>query len=188
MVKDNKNQTSQNKKTTKILVTAIVIGLLVCVAIPTAVYMHFSTTPDTTDTSSSVKKSSTKSTEVDSSNNQSDMTESMMTDSTTGMDMTTDTEEEELGLEEIDGSSSADMSMDNTMMSQSTAETEEQAMVSSESQENSQADDGEQTYTVQAQDNLYRIALNHGMTQQELMDLNGLTSSEVSVGQVLRVK
>lgn len=44
------------------------------------------------------------------------------------------------------------------------------------------------TYTVKQGDNLYRIAVNHGMTQQELMDLNGLTEPAVSVGQVLKVK
>ena len=46
---------------------------------------------------------------------------------------------------------------------------------------------GTSTYTVQAGDNLYRIAVNHNMTQQELMNLNGLTEPVVSVGQVLKV-
>lgn len=44
------------------------------------------------------------------------------------------------------------------------------------------------TYTVQPQDNLYRIALNHGMTTEELMQLNGLTGTTIQVGQVLKVK
>src|SRR5690625_1600974 len=48
--------------------------------------------------------------------------------------------------------------------------------------------DGGSTYTVQAGDNMYRIALNHGMTTQELMDLNNLTEETVYVGQVLRVE
>lgn len=47
---------------------------------------------------------------------------------------------------------------------------------------------GTKTYTVKQGDNLYRIAVNHGMTQQELMNLNGLTQPVVSVGQVLQVK
>ncbi|SFH73789.1 LysM peptidoglycan-binding domain-containing protein [Pisciglobus halotolerans] len=44
------------------------------------------------------------------------------------------------------------------------------------------------TYTVKAGDNLYRIALNHNMTTDELKALNGLSSDNVSVGTVLTVK
>ncbi|MEG0442897.1 MAG: LysM peptidoglycan-binding domain-containing protein [Carnobacterium sp.] len=43
------------------------------------------------------------------------------------------------------------------------------------------------TYTVKAGDNLYRIALNHGMTTEELKALNGISGDEVSVGTVLKV-
>ena len=35
---------------------------------------------------------------------------------------------------------------------------------------------------------MYRIALNHGMTTEELMALNNLSSETVYVGQVLKVK
>lgn len=44
------------------------------------------------------------------------------------------------------------------------------------------------TYTVQPGDNLYRIALNHGMSLEELKSLNGLSSDTVAVGTVLRVR
>ena len=43
-------------------------------------------------------------------------------------------------------------------------------------------------YTVQAGDNMYRIALNHGMTTQELMSLNNLSDESVYIGQVLIVE
>lgn len=43
-------------------------------------------------------------------------------------------------------------------------------------------------YTVKAGDNMYRIALNHGMSTEELMQLNGLTVETVYVGQELRVE
>jgi LysM repeat protein len=44
----------------------------------------------------------------------------------------------------------------------------------------------EQTYVVQSGDNLYRIALQFGITYQELAEYNGLTNPDVlDVGQVL---
>ncbi|MCZ0717656.1 LysM peptidoglycan-binding domain-containing protein [Aerococcus kribbianus] len=54
-----------------------------------------------------------------------------------------------------------------------------------ESQAESQASG---TYTVQPGDNLYRIAVNHGMTLDELLELNGLSSSSsIGPGTVLQV-
>lgn len=44
------------------------------------------------------------------------------------------------------------------------------------------------TYTIQAGDNLYRIALNHGMTLDELMEANNLTSDVAIIGVTLKVK
>ena len=43
-------------------------------------------------------------------------------------------------------------------------------------------------YTVQAGDNLYRIALNHGMDLEELMEVNNLTSEMAQIGMTLKVK
>lgn len=45
-----------------------------------------------------------------------------------------------------------------------------------------------ETYVVKAGDNMYRIALNHGMTTEELMKLNGLSDESVYVGQKLNVQ
>lgn len=47
---------------------------------------------------------------------------------------------------------------------------------------------GAEYYIVQAGDNMYRIALNHGMRTEELMALNNLSEETVYVGQELRVK
>jgi LysM repeat protein len=50
------------------------------------------------------------------------------------------------------------------------------------------AETGDATYyTVEAGDNMYRIALNHGMSTEELMQLNGIQDETVYVGQELRV-
>lgn len=43
------------------------------------------------------------------------------------------------------------------------------------------------TYTVKSGDNLYRIAVNNGMTLDQIKQLNGLSSDTVSVGQVLKI-
>lgn len=44
------------------------------------------------------------------------------------------------------------------------------------------------TYVVQPGDNLFRISQAHGLTVEELQELNGLTSTYISVGQTLRVR
>jgi murein DD-endopeptidase MepM/ murein hydrolase activator NlpD len=44
------------------------------------------------------------------------------------------------------------------------------------------------TYTVKKGDNLYRIGVNNGVTVQQLMELNGLETIDISVGQVLKIK
>lgn len=43
-------------------------------------------------------------------------------------------------------------------------------------------------YNVKSGDNMYRIALNHGMTTEELMQLNNIQDETVQVGQELRVE
>lgn len=48
--------------------------------------------------------------------------------------------------------------------------------------------DNYQTYIVKTGDNLYKIANAYGMSVDELIELNNLTSTVLSVGQVLKVK
>ncbi|SDG52035.1 LysM repeat-containing protein, partial [Facklamia miroungae] len=43
------------------------------------------------------------------------------------------------------------------------------------------------TYTVKAGDGVYRIAMNHGMTMEDLKQLNGLTSNLIHPGDILKV-
>lgn len=69
---------------------------------------------------------------------------------------------------------------------QSTPEVIEEAPIEETPEVETPAETGN-TYTVQAGDNLYRIALNHGMTTEELKALNGISGDEVSVGTVLKV-
>ncbi len=57
-----------------------------------------------------------------------------------------------------------------------------------EEPESSTPASGGSTYVVQPGDNMYRIALNHGMSTQELMALNNLSDETVYVGQELLVE
>lgn len=67
------------------------------------------------------------------------------------------------------------------------AQSDSQASGSDSTTESSNSD-AVGTYTVNAGDNLYRIAVNHGMTLSELLELNGLSeNSEIGPGMVLRV-
>ena len=50
------------------------------------------------------------------------------------------------------------------------------------------SEDYTNTYVVQAGDNLYRIALNHGMDLEVLKSINGITADSIEVGTVLKVK
>ncbi|WP_056968966.1 LysM peptidoglycan-binding domain-containing protein [Lacticaseibacillus thailandensis] len=64
-----------------------------------------------------------------------------------------------------------------------------QSSSSSASSSSSSSSSAAGTYTVQAGDNLYRIATNHGMTLSQIQALNGMGSStSVTPGQVLKVK
>ena len=68
------------------------------------------------------------------------------------------------------------------------AEEPEEPVVEPEPESESEVvEDTTNTYTVQAGDNLYRIALNHNMTTDELKSLNGISGDSVSVGTVLKV-
>jgi len=104
----------------------------------------------------------------------------------------------------VEGSTSSSTKETSTSTKETTSETEKESSSSEvqqaqqpEQQNQQQAQEQQQaqqpeaggSYTVQAGDNLYRIALNHGMTTQELANLNGITpDTTLSVGQVLRTK
>ena len=61
--------------------------------------------------------------------------------------------------------------------------------VSSSSSASSSSSSTSGSYTVKSGDNLYRIAVNHGMTLTEIQALNGMGSStSVTPGQTLKVK
>lgn len=159
----------RNSSKNSMYITIIVVVLILVFTIPTAAYVYLShrdnlNQPQTTETSKveSVKRSSSSKKASDESSSEQDST----TD-TTEATVTTETSSD------VYGSTSTSMSTTQSTTASSTTTS-------------SSAATG--TYTVKASDNLYRIALNHGMTQQELMQMNGLTSPTVSVGQVLKVK
>ena len=70
-----------------------------------------------------------------------------------------------------------------------TSQQEEQTSASAQPSEQASASTAGSSYTVQAGDNLYRIAVNHGMTLDELLQMNGMSAgSSIAPGTVLKVK
>lgn len=83
-------------------------------------------------------------------------------------------------------SSSSSTASRSTSSSSSQASSSSSAASSSSS---STSDDANGSYTVKAGDNLYRIAVNHGMTLSEIQALNGMGSSiAITPGQSIKVK
>lgn len=68
------------------------------------------------------------------------------------------------------------------------AEEARQREAAEQNQNTNEIPEGVKTHVVQPKDNLYRIALNNGMTTEELMELNGLKDTTIQVGQVLRLE
>ena len=70
-----------------------------------------------------------------------------------------------------------------------TSQQEEQTSASAQPSEQASSSTAGSSYTVQAGDNLYRIAVNHGMTLDELLQMNGMSAgSSIAPGTVLKVK
>lgn len=83
--------------------------------------------------------------------------------------------------------SSKEIESSQAVESESKPVKESAAAESSQAVESKPAD-ASKTYTVKQGDNLYRIALNHGMSTDQLKSMNGLTTDDVAVGTVLMVK
>lgn len=168
---------NKQKKNTKMTMTLIIIFVLLICTVPVAGYLYLSHSQQKNEkTLPSEQVISTK-------EESSESAESSSEDYSNSTDQTSD---DLLESTQTNDENSEGM-MQDTAISESTMSTEDMNQnTTPSSTENVDGNVG--TYTVQPQDNLYRIALNHGMTQQELMDLNGLTSTDVNVGQVLKVK
>ncbi|WP_164509849.1 LysM peptidoglycan-binding domain-containing protein [Lacticaseibacillus porcinae] len=85
-------------------------------------------------------------------------------------------------------SSSESSSSESSVASSTPASSSSVASSSSSVASSSSSTAATGTYTVKAGDNLYRIAVNHGMTLSELLQLNGMSSgASISAGQTLKV-
>lgn len=88
--------------------------------------------------------------------------------------------------EQSEAASSEPESVESSKAVESESQPVQESTVSEESTEIVESQ-STSTYTVKAGDNLYRIALNHGMSTDQLKSLNGLTTDEVTVGATLVV-
>lgn len=104
-----------------------------------------------------------------------------------------ETESSESAVSSAESSESSSRSSSESEESESSKPVEapvESQPVESEEQPESTPTDGEYTgtYVVKAGDNLYRIALNHGMDLEVLKQINGITTDSIEVGTALKVK
>lgn len=165
------------------------IFLALFIILPTGVFLWYSYNeqnnvqpPETENVvvKENESKESQKQPEKESESNESEETES----SSESEEESTETQENETNETEVA------VVQEEPVESQEPIESQvPESSVSEETQPaESESEEQTNTYTVQAGDNLYRIALNHGMTTEELKALNGITSDSVSPGTVLVVK
>lgn len=99
---------------------------------------------------------------------------------------------ESVSSEESKESSNSDSSaQEESASSSSSEESVESTPVESTQTPESEPETDEEypnTYMVQPGDNLYRIALNHGMDLETLKSINGISGDSIEVGTVLKVK
>lgn len=105
-------------------------------------------------------------------------------------------EEDESRREESSVETPASTEPEESTVAPEETEEEEEPVASTEPEESKPVEDPAtendaeytNTYTIQAGDNLFRIALNHGMTLEELKTVNGLSTDVAEIGVVLKVK
>lgn len=119
--------------------------------------------------------------------NKSDQSESSKVEESKSESEVSESEETvESESEQSEAASSEPESVESSKAVESESQPVQESTVSEESTEIVESQ-STSTYTVKAGDNLYRIALNHGMSTDQLKSLNGLTTDEVTVGATLVV-
>lgn len=160
------------------------IFLALFIILPTGVYLWYSYNEQNNVEPPETEKVVVKESE---SNESQKEPESESSEETEASESSQESEEES---SETESETEAAVSQEESVESQESSVSQEpESTVSEESQPvESEESETTNTYTVQAGDNLYRIALNHGMTTEELKSMNGISSDSVSAGTVLVVK
>ena len=162
------------------------IFLALFIILPTSVYLWY-TYNDQNTSEPETEKLVVK--ENESSQSESSAAEESESESTVSESDEAD-ESEAAQAESENNQSEATSSEPESVESSEVVESESQPVQESTvSEESTQVveSQGTNTYTVKTGDNLYRIALNHGMSTDQLKSLNGLTTDEVTVGTTLVV-
>lgn len=162
------------------------IFLALFIILPTGVYLWYTyNDQDTTAAESETETLIVKENDADISEEKEVEKESSESES--------ESEESEVAEAKSESSQAASSESSKEAESSQVVESESKPVEESAATESSQAAESKpagdsKTYTVKPGDNLYRIALNHGMSTDQLKTLNGLTTDEVAVGTVLMVK
>ncbi|MER1954476.1 MAG: LysM domain-containing protein [Desemzia incerta] len=164
------------------------IFLALFIILPTGVYLWYTyNDQDTTAAESETETLIVKENEADNSEEKQPEKESSESESESESKETEAAEEKSESSQAASSESSKEIESSQAVESESKPVEESAATESSQAAESKPAGDSK-TYTVKPGDNLYRIALNHGMSTDQLKTLNGLTTDEVAVGTVLMVK
>lgn len=104
------------------------------------------------------------------------------------------TEAEKQAKEQAEAEQQAKEKAEAEQQAKEQAEAEKQAKEQAEAEKRAKEKAAQQevseetTYTVKPGDNLYRIALNHNLTTEQLKAMNGISGNDIRVGQKLKVK
>lgn len=177
------------KKEVAPLSKVLLFLFLALLIIPFATYYWHEQTkanpdPSTPDQVMINKQNSSSAQEDEVESNVADNQESRREESTADASSVASTDESE----SIASMDEEESSQESIVQEESSDESSQEVVETPETDQTEDTGEYANTYTVQAGDNLYRIALNHGMDLEELKTVNGLTSDVAVIGQVLKVR
>jgi len=180
-VDDKYSRTARKKAKRSVhpVITSLLIFLALIFILPTLAYFWWSNG----DTGTNKTLSSSEERMIITENSSSELSSSKEPESESKVESEASSESDSVKEDSSESESEA------TKVEEPESQVAEEPIIEEiESIETETAEEATNTYTVQAGDNFYRIALNHNMTTDELKSLNGVSGDSISIGTVLKVK
>lgn len=181
LVDDKYSRTARKKakKSVHPVITSLVIFLALIFILPSLAYVWWSNEGN----DSSKEQKSSEERMIITQNSSSELTSSEEPESEVSSESVSSEEESSESESQV-----AEVEEPESQPAEVPVIEEPESIVEPEPEPEPEPEEVTNTYTVKAGDNLYRIALNHNMTTDELKTLNGISGDSVSVGTVLKVK